>query len=98
MKASITALLLTLAVPVCADDIVTWVDGDGVTHFTNARLAPGDAERVEVAPANGMAVPEEVPSSRSSGRGPTAVIIEKPANRETIGFRGHQWNASRRGR
>jgi len=98
MRASIVTLLATLAAPVCADDIVTWVDADGVTHFTNARLAPGDAEPVTVAPANGMAVPEGASAPRTRGRGPTAVILEKPANRETIGFRGHQWNVSRRGR
>jgi len=98
MRASIITLLLSLAATVCADDIVTWVDADGVTHFTNARLAPGDAEPVAVAPANGMAVPEDVPGARARSRGPTAGIIEKPSNRETIGFRGHQWNVSRRGR
>ncbi|MEQ8860338.1 MAG: DUF4124 domain-containing protein [Pseudomonadales bacterium] len=78
-----------------AGEIVTWVDADGVTHFGNPQLAPMAARSVEVAPANGMAVPEGAPTRRN-GYGPATVILEKKPNRELVGWRGHQWNASRR--
>ena len=79
-----------------ASDIVTWVDDEGVTHFGNARLAPAAARRVEVAPANGMATPA-TPPSRATDGGPAMILIERTANRETIGWRGHDWNVRRRG-
>lgn len=79
-----------------AGDVVTWVDDEGVTHFGNARLAPTTARRIEIAPANGMDKPT-VPASRTTTNGPAMILIERKANRETIGWRGHDWNVQRRG-
>jgi hypothetical protein len=79
-----------------AGDVVTWVDDEGVTHFGNARLAPHTARRVDVAPANGMDEPE-APARPASSRGPAFILIEREANREPIGWRGHAWNVERRG-
>ncbi len=77
-----------------ADEIVRWVDENGTTHFGNPQLGPTDAEVVEVAPANGMDVPE-LPA-RAPSTGPVTVVLEKPPNRTLKGWRGHQWNVSRR--
>ncbi len=71
--------------------IARWVDADGVTHFGNPQFAPHDAEPVAVEPANGMAVPAAVPAASSGSRGPAVVVLEKKANRQTIGWRGHYW-------
>ncbi len=64
---STLALFLLLALqPVSAESIARWVDADGVTHFGNPQFAPAGAKMVEVAPTNGMAVPENVPSRQAS--------------------------------
>ncbi len=89
-------LLSLLAGSAEANDIVTWTDDQGVTHFGNARLAPATARRVQVAPANGMETPV-APATRNTSDGPAMILIERPANRETIGWRGHDWNVKRRG-
>lgn len=74
-----------------AGEIARWVDADGVTHFGNPQFAPHNAEPVTVDPANGMAVPTAAPASSDGGRGPAVVVLEKKANRQTIGWRGHYW-------
>lgn len=88
-------LLSLLAGTAVADDIVTWTDDQGITHFGNARLAPTEARRVEVAPANGMDTPE-TPATRGSAGRPAMILIERQPNREAIGWRGHEWNVKRR--
>lgn len=85
-----------LAGSAVASDIVTWTDDQGVVHFGNARLGPTAARRVDVAPANGMDKPE-VPAARDAANGPAMILIEREPNRETIGWRGHDWNVKRRG-
>ena len=98
MKLPITLSVLVLAlVPFAArsDEIATWVDADGVTHFGNPQFAPDDARAVEVRPANGMVVPQ-TPHARPQQGGPSVVVLDKEPNRELVGWRGHQWNVSRR--
>ena len=90
---ALAAVLLSTAVPATAGDIVRWMDADGVTHFGNPQFGPSHAEQVEVAPANGMDVPEGVTTSSSRG-GPVLVKIDKKPNRQVIGFRGYQWTLS----
>ena len=65
-----------------------------------ARLTSGESESEsspEVQPANGMVAPETPPST-SRGSGPATVVLEKKPNRALVGWRGHQWNVSRRPR
>jgi len=41
-----------------ANDVVTWQDDNGVTHFGNAQFAPaGQGDEVRLQPANAMQVP-----------------------------------------
>lgn len=62
------ALTILLSAPVAsAETIARWVDAQGITHFGDPQFAPADAGRVEVAPTNGMAVPERVPGRSASG-------------------------------
>jgi hypothetical protein len=42
-----------------------------------------------------MVVPE-TPAASHRGGGPATVVLEKKPNRALVGWRGHQWNASRR--
>lgn len=95
--AVIPALVAAGPLPAAAGDIATWVDDAGVTHFGNPQFAPSDARPVEVQPANGMVVPEG-PRHSSRSSGPATVVLEKRPNREMVGWRGHEWNVSRRPR
>lgn len=75
-----------------AGEIARWVDADGVTHFGNPQFAPDQAVPVQVTPANRMDVPESLPASATRRGGPSVVVLEKEANRQTRGWRGHYWS------
>ena len=78
-----------------ADEIVKWVDDNGVTHFGNAQFAPqGEGERVEVHNANGM----DAPSLRILNRAPeyrelNGVVVERAHIKNPRGWRGY-WKRS----
>ena len=72
-----------------ADEIVRWVDENGVTHFGNAQFAPqGEGERVEVQRANGMDAPNleilnRTPQRRQQMNG---VVMERTHTKNPRGF------------
>jgi hypothetical protein len=79
-----------------AEEIVRWVDAEGVTHFSDPHLAAAPAkvvEIVEVQPTNGMAVPTPLPSS-VDGR-PSFTKLSMPESKNKRGWRGYQ--STRRG-
>lgn len=89
-------LLLALAgassvLPVSADEVVRWVDEDGVTHFGNAQFAPsGEGEPVKLPPANGMDVPDTRGLKRRDA--PTRMnmfVLDRPKFDNPRGWRGH---------
>lgn len=85
---SLAFCTLFVASAVAANDVVKWVDADGVTHFGNAQFAPpGTAEAVELHPANGMDVPE-VPAVESPKRFQT-VVLKRKKRTNPRGFRGY---------
>jgi len=71
-----------------ADEIVRWVDADGVTHFSDPHLAAAPAAVVEVQPANGMAVP--MVTAKPSSTRPAFTKLSKPEKKNKRGWRGYQ--------
>ena len=67
------------------DQVVSWVDSDGVTHFGDPSFAPSGATEVAVAPANGMDVPTVVPGNNS--RGAVWTVIEQAPKQNKVGWR-----------
>ena len=74
-----------------ADEVVKWVDADGVTHFGNAQFAPREgAERVDLKEANGMDAPnlmilERAPEYRQLN----GVVVERAHVKNPRGWRGY---------
>ncbi len=71
-----TMLVLAGTSNVFADtQIHTWVDENGVRHFTEEQFAVRGAEVVELSEANGMDKPTGVPADDRSG--PKAVTLQR---------------------
>jgi hypothetical protein len=67
-------------------EVVRWVDDRGTTHFGDAHLAPAEATEVEIASANGMETPKDVPSG-SRSRGPVWTVIDQAPRQNKVGWR-----------
>jgi len=78
-----------------ANDVVTWQDDNGVTHFGNAQFAPaGQGDEVRLQPANAMQVPDlAVLQTSQSSRGPAVMTLDRPVVQNPRGFRGYQRRA-----
>lgn len=61
-----------------AEEIASWTDAQGVTHFGNTQFAPASARTLNVKSANRMDVPASVPSSSGSGQTNWVVIDQAP--------------------
>ncbi len=90
-------LLLLLALagafvvsPVTAEEVVSWADEKGVTHFGNAQFAPsGRGEPVDLKPANGMDVPDlRALGRRNSPKKMKSVVLDRPKLENPRGWRG----------
>ena len=72
-----------------AEDVVKWVDEQGITHFSNAQFAPaGRASEVNLHPANAMDVPDTSSlgqAGRTSGR---VAVLKRTHVSNPRGFRG----------
>ncbi len=90
-----TFVTLTSAGSVAADEIVKWVDENGVTHFGNAQFAPqGAGERVEVHNANGMDAPNlNILDRAPEHREMNGVVVERAQVKNPRGWRGY-WKRS----
>ena len=89
-----TVLLLTglglvmITVDTSADEVSRWVDENGVTHFTSTQFAPADAQRVQVADANTMDVPDTSVLTRTEDRGgPAFSKVTLPEKKNKKGWR-----------
>ena len=81
-------LMLLTASSASADDIVRWVDAEGVTHFGNRMFAPPEHSTVTVEPTNGM-VPAYYNSQQPRRNGPAVVNLSRPRVENQRGFRGY---------
>ena len=79
-----------------ADEVVRWVDEDGVTHFGNAQFAPaGSGEKITLANANAMDVPDLGILHRSNARKPMKVtMLERTKMKNPRGWRGYNRRSS----
>ena len=80
-----------------ADEVVTWTDANGVTHFGNAQFAPaGKGQAVDIKPANAMDAPDtsKVRGSRHN-QGPSVVTLDRPLVKNPRGFRGFNARSKR---
>ncbi len=86
---------LWLTSSAAADEIVRWVDENGVTHFGNAQFAPqGAGERVEIQDANGMDVPNlNILNRTPEHRELNGVVVERAHIKNPRGWRGY-WKRS----
>ena len=73
-----------------ADEVVKWVDEDGITHFGNAQFAPsGAGEMVNIKPANGMDPTDlSILQARKSSRPMNMTTLNRPVLENPRGFRG----------
>lgn len=82
----LTASAVTTAAGAMADQsVASWVDDQGVTHFGNVQFAPDNAKLLQVADANRMDVPKNVPTD--SATGPTWSVIEQAPKQNRKGWR-----------
>jgi len=81
-----------LVVPslVRANEVVQWVDENGVTHFSDAKYVPaGQGDVVRINPANSMdSVDTAVLSKRTVRSGPRLTVLEQKHVSNPRGFRG----------
>ncbi len=73
-----------------ANEVVKWVDENGVTHFGNAQFAPpGSGEAVRIEHANGMDVPDVgVLNNRPKRNRINATVLQRPKLENPRGWRG----------
>ena len=81
-----------------ADEVVRWVDENGVTHFGNPQFAPaGEGQAVRVAPANGMDVPDTgVLGRQSASKNMNMTVLERPTMENPRGWRGYSARPQRK--
>jgi hypothetical protein len=87
-KVALTLCLMAVIGAAHANDnnIVRWVDDQGVTHFGDARIGPAEATEVQVAATNGMDKPSGVASS-SKRNGPVWTVIDQAPKQNKNGWR-----------
>ncbi len=100
-KLLFTVILCVILVPsfASADEVVKWVDENGVTHFGNPQFAPsGQGRVVEVPPANAMDVPDTTTLGRqAAAKNMNMVVLDRPTMENPRGWRGYN-KRHRRGR
>ncbi|XOV85655.1 MAG: DUF4124 domain-containing protein [bacterium] len=83
------AVVICCSPVVYAGEVATWVDANGVTHFGNPQFAPpGEAQVVDVKPANGMDVVNTSDVRRAGSNGPRVSVLERTHFENPRGFRG----------
>ena len=87
--------LLALCAPIFAsssfaNEVVKWVDENGVTHFGNAQFAPpGSGQAVTIEHANAMDAPDVgILSRRESRSRPNVTVLERSKMQNPRGWRG----------
>ncbi len=95
-KALLILVIAGTSLGVHADEIVRWVDSDGVTHFGNPQFAPaGTAQPVEVQPANGMDAPAVRSSRNQTSDRARFTFVDRKYVKNPRGFRGYEGRPSR---
>ena len=81
---------------VSADDVVKWVDEQGITHFGNAQFAPaGTASTVKLHPANAMdATDTRILGHVRQASGGRVAVLKRSHVSNPRGFRGFTNRAS----